>query len=111
MAWRSCSAVSHASIGTTYPPTAPVTPAVSVSHGRQQGERHEVPRAAVDAAVGEDLAVVGELQLAAHEPVGELAGLDGERADVAGDLLVVLASRPRAEDDLEHALPGLAGGQ
>ena len=48
-----------------------------------------MPRAAVDAAVGEDLAVVGELELAADETVRELAGLDGERADVAGDLVVI----------------------
>ena len=45
----------------------------AVSGRRQQGERHDEPRAAVDAAVGEHLAVVGELELAADEAVGELA--------------------------------------
>ena len=68
---------------------------------RQQRERHEVPRAAVDAAVGEDLAVFGELELALHQPVGELAGLDREWVDVASHLFVGLAQAP-AEDDLEH---------
>ncbi len=83
-----------------------------VAGGRQAGgnsvERHEVPGAPVDAAVGEDLAVVGELELATHQAVGELARLDGERADVAGDLFVVLAETA-AEDHLEHARAGFVG--
>ena len=51
-------------------------PAPTVSRGRQQRERDDHPRAAVDAAVGEHRAVVVELEFAAHEPVGELARLD-----------------------------------
>ena len=57
---------------------------------RQQRQRYEVPRAPADAAVGDDLPVLGEVELTLHEPVRELAGVDLERADVAGDLLVVL---------------------
>ena len=57
--------------------------------GGEQGEGDHVPGAAVDAAVGEQLAVVGELQFAAHEAVRELSGLDIERADVAGDRLAL----------------------
>ena len=64
-----------------------------------------MPRAAVDPAVGHDEPVVVEVELTPHEAVGELAGLDGERADVAGDL--VLAPR---EDRLEDALARLVRG-
>ena len=59
MAWRLVARVVQRSLDTI----ADLYPAVRRS-GRQKGERHEVPRALVDAAVGEDLAVVGELQLA-----------------------------------------------
>ena len=62
-----------------------------------------MPRAVVDAAVGEHLAVVGELEFATHESIGELAGLDRERADVAGDLLTLALLDPAAEHHLEHA--------
>ena len=80
-----------------------LTPVVT-SGGREKGERHDVPRTVVDAAVGEHLAVVGELELAANQPVGELARLDRERADVASDLFaVVVEAAP--EHHLEHAGP------
>ena len=52
---------------------------------RVNGTRCQGPRSTRQWA--NTVAVVGELELAAHEPVGELAGLDGERADVAGDRL------------------------
>ena len=55
-------------------------------------------------------AVIGELELAADEPVGELAGLDGERADVAGDrLAVALGIEIAAEDTSNTPWPGFAG--
>ena len=41
-------------------------PATEASGRRQQGERHDVPRATVDAAVGENLHVLVELELAAN---------------------------------------------
>jgi hypothetical protein len=56
--------------------------------------------------VGEDLAVLGELELAPHEAIRELAGVDRERADVARDLFVVLA-RAFAEHHFEHPVTGL----
>ena len=61
--------------------------------GREQGEWHDQPGTAVDPAMGEDLPVVGELELAADEAVGELAGLDGERTDVAGDFVALRRGR------------------
>ena len=73
----------------------------SAAVGWQQCERDVGPRSLVDPAVGDHLAVVVELELAAHEPVGELAGFDGERADVAGDLLARLVE-PAPEHHLEH---------
>ena len=57
--------------------------------------------------MGEDLAELGELQLAANEPIRELPRLDRERADVAGNLLVVFG-HALSEDGLEHAVAGLA---
>ena len=90
-------------------PAAHARALVTASGRREQRERDDQPRAVVDAAVGEHLAVVGELELAADEAVRELAGLDGERADVAGDLVVVgrrrVGVRRAPEDDLEDALP------
>src|SRR5882724_6871227 len=100
MASRSCSA--ERIVGTTS--------TVSRSgRWRQKGERNHVPRAFVDSAVRKDLPVVSELQLALDQAVRELAGLDGERVDVASDLLVVLG-HPFAEHDFEHAVTGLARG-
>ena len=77
------------------PGASTATPRTASSDRGEQRERHDQPRALVDAAVGEDLAVLGELELAPYEPVGELAGLDGERADVPGDLLGVLGTPRR----------------
>ncbi len=64
----------------------------------------------------EDLAVVGELELAADQTVRELARLDRERTDVAGDLVAFRLRRigviGAAEHDLEHTLDRSAtGGQ
>src|SRR5215207_7043763 len=100
-AWVSCSAVSDITTDTTDQ---------SLLDGREQGERHHVPRPSVDTTVGEDLAVLGELELTAHQPVRELAGLDAEGADVACDVLTFAVRIEVApEDDLEHALSRLAG--
>ena len=58
----------------------------SGGHDRwEQRERHDVPGPRSTRQWANTVAVVGELELAAHEPVRELAGLDVERADVAGD--------------------------
>ena len=63
--------------------------------------------------MGEHLPVVGELQLAADEAVGELPGLDAERADVARHLVLIgrlgVGVGRAAEEDLEHALPFVVG--
>ena len=50
-----------------------------------------------DRAAGLDRARLGELELALHQAVAELAGLDEERLAVAADLLAVAA-----EDRLER---------
>src|SRR5258706_5527870 len=73
----------------------------------QKVERNHVPQSLVDSAVRKDLPVVRELQFALDQAVRELAGFDGERVDVARDLLVVLG-HPFAEHDFEHAVTRLA---
>ena len=78
--------------------------------GGQERERDDDPGAAVDAAVGEDGAVVVELELAAHEAVGELAGLDGERVDVAATCSLS-SSYPRRKTTSNTPLPDPSGGQ
>ena len=87
----------------------------SESAGWQQRERDDEPRTAVDATVGEHLAIVGELQLATYEAVGELAWIDGERADVAGHLIVVRrwtsGSPVRRNTTSRTPWPGCSGGQ
>ena len=77
------------------------------AHRGQKSKGDEMPWALVDATMGEDLAEFGELQLAANEPIRELPWLDRERADVAGDLLVILG-HAFSKDGLEHADAGLA---
>ena len=76
--------------------------------GGQKGEWHQMPRPMIDAAVGKDLAVRVELELTSNKSIGELSGLDSERADIAGNLFVV-GSATLSKDDLEHAAAGFVG--
>src|SRR5262245_13987606 len=71
---------------------------------RQQVVRDHRGRALVDAAVGLDRAVVGELDLAPHQAVAELPRLDLDGLHVAGDVLAV-----SAVDDLEDGVAGVVG--
>lgn len=61
----------------------------------------------VDPAVGEDLCIGVEFEFALDEPVRELAGVDGEGADVAGHLFCVFVDS-LTEHDLEDAVARLA---
>src|ERR1700712_151857 len=88
----SCSGVNVAGTFSTVPAGGGGRDRLRGSDGGQQREREEVPRAVIDAAVGEDLPVLRELELALHQPVGELARVDVERADVARHLLVIFAA-------------------
>ena len=69
-------------------------------HGQgQRGERDRDRRAALDdRAARLDRARLGELELALHQAVSELAGLDEERLPVPPDLLAAVAD--------EHGLEG-----
>lgn len=78
-------------------------------HRGKKGERHREPRTTVDATVGEDLPVLGELELTLDQPVGEFSRLDRERTDIASHLLVVLA-RSAPKDHLEHTRTGILRG-
>src|SRR3954469_7377437 len=82
---------------TTSPPSAR-------SYRWEQRKGDAMPRATVDPAASEDRPVVLEVELAPHQAVRELARLDHERADVAGDLVVAAG-----EHGLEDALAGLVG--
>jgi len=64
-----------------------------------------MPWTVIDTTVSEDLTIAIELQLAFHEAVRELAGLDRKWTHVARYLLVVSAAA-LAENDLEYAASG-----
>src|SRR5262245_55073554 len=103
----------------TSPTTSPVASAASgcwdravtklMAVGSVLGARHQ--RVGDDGhvaltypTVGLDRAVLGEVDLGAHEAVGELPWLDLERLDVAGHLLAL-----PAEHHLQHAGPIFVG--
>ena len=58
--------------------------------------------------MGEDLPVFGELEIALHQAIGELAGVDRERAHVAGHLLIGFIDAG-SEHHLEIALAEFVG--
>lgn len=69
---------------------------------RKKGERHQMPGTLIDATVGENLTIIGELEFCFHQAVGEFAGFHGERADIAGYLLIGV-EWPAPKDDFENA--------
>ena len=75
--------------------------------GRQESERDEVPRFFVDATVRENLLVAVEVEFTFDKSVRELARLDGEGADVAGELLAVFFDAV-AEHHFEDAVARFA---
>jgi EAL domain-containing protein (putative c-di-GMP-specific phosphodiesterase class I) len=91
MASESCSGVNNGTVRLYPRPTVGRSidgraRVAQASDGRwQQGERHQMPRTAIDTAMGEDLAVFGELEIALHQAIRELARLDREGAHIAGD--------------------------
>ena len=66
-----------------------------------------MPWLVVNSAVGKDLAVFLEFEFSANKPVCELAWFDGERADVASNLVAVFFDAA-TENYFEYAVPLLA---
>lgn len=67
-----------------------------------------MPRSMIYSAMGENLAILGEIELTFDEAIGELPWINCERADVAGDLLSIFF-HSFAEDHFENPRATLVG--
>ena len=67
-----------------------------------------MPRSMIHSAMGENLAILGEIELTFDEAIGELPWINCERADVAGDLLSIFF-HSFAEDHFENPRAPLVG--
>ena len=67
-----------------------------------------MPRSMIHSAMGENLAILGEIEFTLDEAIGELPWINRERTDVAGDLLGVFF-HSFAKDHFENPRSTLVG--